>query len=72
MTMQRALAPPVVLLIRASALALVVMLCFLGLGNGSLWDNSEPTYGEVVKEMFRTGDWVSMHYKYAAWYLHPP
>ena len=59
-------------MLRAGALVLVVAMYFLGLGNGSLWDNSEPTYGEVVKEMFRTGDWLSMHYNYAPWYIHPP
>jgi 4-amino-4-deoxy-L-arabinose transferase-like glycosyltransferase len=58
--------------VRACALALVAALFFLGLGNGSLWDNSEPTYGEVVKEMFVLHDWVSLHYNYAPWYIHPP
>lgn len=69
---QQVLRGPALIAIRGGALALVVALYFLGLGNGSLWDNSEPTYGEVVKEMFRTGDWLSMHYNYAPWYIHPP
>ncbi len=42
------------------------------LGAGSLWDNSEPTYGEIVKEMFRTGDWLTMHFNFSPWYIHPP
>ena len=70
--MQRAIPGPALAGVRAGALTLVTALYFLGLGNGSLWDNSEPTYGEVIKEMFRTGDWLSMHYNYAPWYIHPP
>jgi 4-amino-4-deoxy-L-arabinose transferase-like glycosyltransferase len=72
MTTQRTIAGPALAGARAGALALVAAMYFLGLGNGSLWDNSEPTYGEVVKEMFRTGDWLSMHYNYAPWFIHPP
>jgi 4-amino-4-deoxy-L-arabinose transferase-like glycosyltransferase len=72
MATQRTLTGPALAGARAGALALVFAMYFLGLGNGSLWDNSEPTYGEVVKEMFRTGDWLSMHYNYAPWYIHPP
>jgi len=72
MTSQPRGAAPAIAGIRAGALTLVAALYFLGLGNGSLWDNSEPTYGEVVKEMFLTGDWLSMHYNFAPWYIHPP
>jgi 4-amino-4-deoxy-L-arabinose transferase-like glycosyltransferase len=72
MATQRTITGPALAGARAGALALVCAMYFLGLGNGSLWDNSEPTYGEVVKEMFRTGDWLSMHYNYAPWYIHPP
>ena len=57
---------------RAAGLTLVAALYFLGLGNGTLWDNSEPTYGEVVKELFKTGDWLTLHYNYQPWYVHPP
>ncbi len=48
------------------------MLYFLRIGAGSLWDNSEPTYGEIVKELFRTGDWLTLHLNYASWDTHPP
>ncbi|MBV8171589.1 MAG: glycosyltransferase family 39 protein [Candidatus Eremiobacteraeota bacterium] len=65
-------APWSIAAVRAGSLALVAALFFLGLGNGSLWDNSEPTYGEVVKEMFVLHDWLSLHYNYAPWYIHPP
>lgn len=72
MTSQPRGAGSAVIAVRAGALALVAALYLIGLGNGSLWDNSEPTYGEVVKEMFRLHDWMSLHYDYAPWYIHPP
>ncbi|MBV8082311.1 MAG: glycosyltransferase family 39 protein [Candidatus Eremiobacteraeota bacterium] len=72
MTSYERASPIAIAAIRAGALALVASLYLLGLGNGSLWDNSEPTYGEVVKEMFRLHDWISLHYNYAPWYIHPP
>lgn len=58
--------------LRAAALALISALYFLGLGQGSLWDNSEPTYAEVAKELFKTGDWLTLHYNFQPWYIHPP
>ncbi len=57
---------------RIGALVLVAALYFLGLGNGSLWDNSEPTYAEIVKEMLHSGDWLSLSYNYQPWFVHPP
>jgi len=42
------------------------------LGAGSLWDNSEPQYGEIVKEMLRGGDWLTLHKDLAPWFVHPP
>ena len=56
----------------AGVLTFLAVLYLLQLGAGSLWDNSEPTYGEIVKELFRTGDWLTLHYDYAAWFVHPP
>ena len=53
-------------------LAFLAVLYLLRLGHGSLWDNSEPTYGEIVKELFRTHDWFTLHYDYAPWFVHPP
>src|SRR6516165_4425850 len=61
-----------IIAVRVVGLALVAALYFFGLGNGTLWDNSEPTYGEVVKELFKTGDWLTLHYNYQPWYIHPP
>jgi 4-amino-4-deoxy-L-arabinose transferase-like glycosyltransferase len=52
--------------------ALLAVLYLLRIGAGSLWDNSEPTYGEIVKELFRTGDWLTLHLNFAPWDTHPP
>jgi len=43
-----------------------------GLGTGTLWDNSETTYGEVAREILLTHDWVVMHLNGFAWYVQPP
>ncbi len=43
-----------------------------GLGNGTLWDNSETAYGEVAREILLTHDWVVMHLNGHAWYVQPP
>lgn len=45
---------------------------FVRLGAGSLWDNSEPQYGEIVKEMLRGGDWLTLHKDLQPWFIHPP
>jgi 4-amino-4-deoxy-L-arabinose transferase-like glycosyltransferase len=43
-----------------------------GLGNGTLWDNSETAYGEVAREILLTHDWVVMHLNAHAWFIQPP
>jgi 4-amino-4-deoxy-L-arabinose transferase-like glycosyltransferase len=43
-----------------------------GLGNGTLWDNSETAYGEVAREILLTHDWVVMHLNGQAWFVQPP
>lgn len=53
-------------------LAFLAALYLVQLGAGSLWDNSEPQYGEVVKEMLRTGDWLTLHKDLQPWFVHPP
>ena len=60
--------------VRAAVLgALVAALVTLpGLGNGTLWDNSETAYGEVAREVLLTHDWVVMHLNGAAWFVQPP
>jgi len=60
------------LLLRLAVFAFIASLYFVRLGASSLWDNSEPTYGEIVKELFRTSDWLTLHFNYHTWYIHPP
>jgi 4-amino-4-deoxy-L-arabinose transferase-like glycosyltransferase len=43
-----------------------------GLGNGTLWDNSETVYGEVAREVLRSGDWIVMHVNAQPWFVQPP
>ena len=43
-----------------------------GLGNGTLWDNSETVYGEVAREVLVMHDWVVMHLNGAEWFIQPP
>ena len=53
--------------------ALVAAIATLpGLGTGTLWDNSETTYGEVAREILLTHDWVVMHLNLAPWFVQPP
>jgi 4-amino-4-deoxy-L-arabinose transferase-like glycosyltransferase len=60
--------------VRAAILgALIAALITLpGLGNGTLWDNSETVYSEVGREILLTHDWVVMHVNGAAWFVQPP
>lgn len=66
------LSAPALWALRLGVFTLVAAFYFTGLGAGALWDNSEPTYGEIVKELFRTGDWLTLHYNYHPWLIHPP
>jgi 4-amino-4-deoxy-L-arabinose transferase-like glycosyltransferase len=66
------LAPSALWVLRICAFALVGSFYFLRLGAGALWDNSETTYGEIIKELFRTGDWLTLHFNYSPWLIHPP
>ena len=57
----------------ALAGALVAALAtFPGLGGGTLWDNSESTYGEVAREILLYHDWVVMHLNGDPWFVQPP
>ena len=63
---------PIAPAVKALSFATLGVLYLLRIGAGSLWDNSEPTYGEIVKELFRTGDWLTLHLNFAPWDTHPP
>lgn len=56
----------------AATLVFIAALYLVRLGAGSLWDNSEPQYAEIVKEMLRSGDWLTLHKDLAPWFIHPP
>jgi 4-amino-4-deoxy-L-arabinose transferase-like glycosyltransferase len=43
-----------------------------GIGNGTLWDNSETAYGEVAREVLLYGDPVVMHFNGVPWFVQPP
>jgi 4-amino-4-deoxy-L-arabinose transferase-like glycosyltransferase len=38
----------------------------------ALWDNDETTYAEIAREIWQTGDWITMHFRYQPWFCHPP
>ena len=41
---------------------LATILFFFKLGSFSLYDAAETTYGEFIKQIRLTGDWITMHY----------
>jgi 4-amino-4-deoxy-L-arabinose transferase-like glycosyltransferase len=53
-------------------IALSVCLYFFKLGSFSLYDAAETTYGEFVKNMLRSGDWLTLHYNGAIIFDKPP
>ena len=56
-----------------SVLAIIWLLsAFYSLGSIPLLDNDEPIYGQFVKEMVESGDWVTPHYQGRIWYDKPP
>jgi len=56
-------------------LILILLPLFLfgfNLGLPSLWDESEAMYCEVAREILQTGDWITMHFNFQEWFIHPP
>jgi 4-amino-4-deoxy-L-arabinose transferase-like glycosyltransferase len=51
---------------------LAVCLYFFKLGSFSLYDAAETTYGEFVKNMLHSGDWLTLHYNGAIIFDKPP
>lgn len=54
------------------AAAIAALVTLPGLGNGTLWDNSETAYGEVAREILLTHDWIVMHLNGLPWFIQPP
>ncbi|MDQ2679666.1 MAG: glycosyltransferase family 39 protein, partial [Candidatus Eremiobacteraeota bacterium] len=52
--------------------AFAALITLPGLGNGTLWDNSETAYGEVAREILYFHDWIVMHLNGSAWFIQPP
>lgn len=54
-------------------LALLSLFLFgFNLGVPSLWDESEAMYTEVAREIIQTGDWITLHFNFQPWFVHPP
>jgi len=51
---------------------LASILFFFKLGSFSLYDAAETTYGEFIKQIRLTGDWVTMHYNGEIIFDKPP
>ncbi|MBI5078681.1 glycosyltransferase family 39 protein, partial [Candidatus Saganbacteria bacterium] len=56
----------------AILLPLAFSLFFFKLGSFSLYDAAETTYGEFVKNILHTGDWITMHYNGQIIFDKPP
>ncbi|OGB87794.1 hypothetical protein A3H38_00025 [candidate division WOR-1 bacterium RIFCSPLOWO2_02_FULL_46_20] len=53
-------------------IVLASILFFFKLGSFSLYDAAETTYGEFIKQIRLTGDWVTMHYNGEIVFDKPP
>jgi len=53
-----------------------IVLCWylfvFKLGEPSLWETDEAIYGEVAREILKTGDWITLHFNYKQWFDKPP
>jgi len=52
--------------------ALASLLYFFKLGSFSLYDAAETTYGEFVKNILNSGDWLTLHYNGGIIFDKPP
>ncbi|MDQ7840195.1 MAG: glycosyltransferase family 39 protein [bacterium] len=58
---------------RLLAITLAALLLFgYGLGAGTLWDQDEPKYAGVSREILETGDPITLHSNGRPWFVHPP
>lgn len=62
-------ARPVLILL---LVALGFLLFYAAINTTSLWDNDEPTYAEIAKEMVKSGNWLTPTFNYESWFCHPP
>lgn len=52
--------------------AAALLLFTYGLGVGTLWDQDEPKYVQVAKELLQTGDPFTLRLDGRPWFVHPP
>lgn len=58
---------------KISLIVLFGMVVFwFSLGGMSLWDNDEPIYAEIAKEMVQSGHWLTPMFNHELWFCHPP
>lgn len=58
---------------RLLAVTLAALLLFsYGIGTGTLWDQDEPKYAGVSREILETGDPITLHSNGRPWFVHPP
>lgn len=60
------------ILLIAILAGLSIYLFLFKLGGPSLWETDEPIYGEVAREILKTGDWITLHFNYREWFDKPP
>jgi len=53
-------------------IAFSTYLFIFKLGGPSLWETDELIYGEVAKEILKSGDWITLHFNYREWFDKPP
>ena len=53
-------------------IVLAGLLYFFKLGSFSLYDASEASYGEIIKQIVKTGDWITLHYNGEILFDKPP
>jgi 4-amino-4-deoxy-L-arabinose transferase-like glycosyltransferase len=49
-----------------------LLLFVYGLGVGTLWDQDEPKYTQVAREILQTRDLFTLHLDGQPWFVHPP
>lgn len=56
-----------------AALVLVALALFtIGLGHGTLWDQDEPKYADIARQIIVRGDPVTLYHNGQPWFVHPP
>ncbi len=55
------------------AVTLAALLLFgYGIGTGTLWDQDEPRYAGIAREILESGDPITLRSNGRPWFVHPP